>query len=423
MTHRATSRSARLLVAALIAALTSNILQAQEIDAASHRSIVEALQVHIEEHPSVFPLESYEGGVQTFSDGLQYPYFGYGERRYSHRTDFHPAIDVAYRPLEVGEVKTVYGKTRKVRAPQTYLKKVYAIQEGVLESVSLKSSGYKVILRHTLEKPYFDSKGRAYHEYFTCYRHVDARSIAYLSLLARRVTDNDKANYKDIVGRYVFEAGEVLAFVGFPPAETKTPARTHLDFSLNLFSDPDKGQNIRDYSLNPLLLFPPFDYASPYAHPLGENGVPAYQFVVDESEIVAPRKRKDGRVRIEMHSGGTTDSGAYVATRYFALNAMKITVVNDAETLTTFTVDRHRKLGYDTSSYGDLDEINEKIPHFAAPLNEQGDVFRMDAVIPARWLKKIDYDWSKSGSVSIEISSIWDGYLDGHSQTVEIPLT
>jgi len=421
--HRATNHSVTLFAAVLLGTLACSSLHAQEIDAASHRSIVASLQAHIAEHPSVFPLESYTGGVQSFSDGLQYPYFGYGERRYSHRTDFHPAIDVAYVPLEVGEVKTVYGKTRTVRAPQTYLKRVYAIQEGVLESVSLKSSGYKVILRHTLEQPYVDSKGRTYHEFYTCYRHLDARSIAYLSLLARRVTNNDKATYEDVIDRYVFEAGEILGFVGFPPAETKTPPRAHLDFSLNLFSDPDKGQNIRDYSLNPLLLFPPFDYASPYVHSIRENGVPAYQFVVDESEIVAPKKRRDGRVQIEMHAGGTTDSGAFAALRYFALNAMQITIVNDAEILTTFTVDRHRKLGYNTSSYGDLDEVNEAIPHFAAPLDEQGDIFRMEAIIPARWLKKVGYDWSKSGSISIVISSIWDGYLDGHRQVIEIPLT
>ncbi|MBT8075990.1 MAG: hypothetical protein KJN61_05935, partial [Gammaproteobacteria bacterium] len=58
-------------------------LQAQEIDAESHRSIVAALQSHVKKHPSTFPLESLDGGAQDFAEGLQNVYFGYGERRYT----------------------------------------------------------------------------------------------------------------------------------------------------------------------------------------------------------------------------------------------------------------------------------------------------------------------------------------------------
>ena len=46
----------------------------------------------------------------------------------------------------------------------------------------------------------------------------------------------------------------------------------------------------------------------------------------------------------------------------------------------------------------------------------------MGAVIPARGLRKMDSDWSKHGSISVRVSGIWDGYLDGHSETVEIAL-
>jgi hypothetical protein len=151
--------------------------------------------------------------------------------------------------------------------------------------------------------------------------------------------------------------------------------------------------------------------------------VPAYQIVAEEEAIVPPTRRRDGRIRIEIHSGGLSTNGAYTATRYFALNAMQITVFNDGKELATYTVDRHQKLGYDTSSYDQLDQVDKKRPHFSAPLGEQGDVFRMQAVLPARWLKEIDYDWSRPGSISIGIASIWDGYLSGHNHLIEIPLT
>lgn len=410
--------------AALTAVITlaATSVCAQEIDAKSHRSIIEALQLHIKDHPSVFPLEAYEGGVQSYVDGLRYPYYGYGERRYTTRTDFHPAFDVGYFPLETGIVKEVRGNERNVRSPQSYLKKIYAIQEGLLFSLELKSTGFKVILEHTLEEPYFDSEGRAYHKFYTCYRHVDARSLVYLSLLAREVLQDDKATYKDIVGRYVFEAGETIAFVGFDPTVRSTPSRAHLDFSLHPFPDPDSGTNIRKYSLNPLLLFPPFGYGDPHAHQMESDSPPVYRFVIDSKTVSAPTKRRDGSFQIAIHAGGMSAAGTFSATRYFALNAMEITVFNDGKQLGEYTVDRHRKLGYDTSSYEKLDGYDERYPHFSAQLGEQGDVYQMGAVIPARWLKKMNYDWSKPGSISIRITSIWDGYLAGHSQTVEIPL-
>ena len=168
-----------LLVGACL--FTMSDLYAQKIDKASHQSIVDAHQFQVSNHPSVFPLGSMEGNVQSVPDGLRNVYFGYGERRYSDRTDFHPAMDVGYFPLETGEVITAYGKTRKVRAPKSYLKRIYAIQKGVLVSAAKNSSGYKIILKHSLEKPYYDSEGRAYHEYFTSYRHVDVRSLVYLT--------------------------------------------------------------------------------------------------------------------------------------------------------------------------------------------------------------------------------------------------
>jgi len=396
---------------------------AQEIDADSHRSIVEALQLQIEDHPSVFPLEAHEGGTQSFVDGLRLPYYAYGERRYTTRTDFHPAFDVAYFPKETGTVGVLNGQKVRVRSPQTYLKKVHAIQEGLLFAVERKSTGYKVILEHTLETPYYDSKGRAYDKYYTCYRHVDARTLVYLSRLARAVLKDDTLTFEDIVGRYVFEAGEVIAFVGFDPNIRSSTPRSHLDFSLNPFSDPDSGKSIRKYSLNPLLLFPPFGYGDPYTHQQKEQGVPVYQFVVDSEAITAPTKRRDGSIEIEVHSGLVASDGTVVPTRYFALNAMQISVYNDGEMLGEYMVDRHLKLGYDTSSYDKLDAYDERVPHFSAPLGEQDDVYRMGAVLPARWLKKMNYDWSKSGSISIRISSIWDGYLSGHSELVEIPLS
>ena len=104
------------------------------------------------------------------------------------------------------------------------------------------------------------------------------------------------------------------------------------------------------------------------------------------------------------------------------MNSLEINVFNGGEQLGEYTINRHLKLGYDTSSYDALDEYDQRVPHFSAPLGEQEDVYRMGAVLPARWLKTMNYDWSKPGSISIRVSSIWDGYLDGHSEVVEIPL-
>ena len=410
------------VVLALVLAFAATITHAQEIDARAHHSIVEALQLHIEDHPSVFPLEGLEGGIQNYVDGLRLTYYGYGERRYTTRTDFHPAFDVGYFPEETGNVKAVNGQTVRVRSPQSYLKKIHAIQEGLLFAVERKSTGYKVIIEHTLEAPYYDSKGRAYDKYYTCYRHVDARTLIYLTLLAREVLKDDDATYEDIVGRYLFEAGEVIAFVGFDPNTRTTTPRSHLDFSLNPYPDPDSGKSIRKYSLNPLLLFPPFGYGDPHTHQREESGVPVYQFVIDPDAINAPGKRSDGSLEIEIHSGSLGPDGTYQPVRYFALNSLEINVFNGGEQLGEYTINRHLKLGYDTSSYDALDEYDQRVPHFSAPLGEQEDVYRMGAVLPARWLTTMNYDWSKPGSISIRVSSIWDGYLDGHSEVVEIPL-
>ena len=163
---------------------------------------------------------------------------------------------------------------------------------------------------------------------------------------------------------------------------TTTP-RSHLGFSLNPYPDPDLGKSIRKYALNPLLLFPPFGYGDPYTHQRGENGVPVYQFVIDPEAIDAPSKRSDGSIEIEIHAGSVAPDGAFQPARYFALNSLEISVFNGGE---------------------------------------QGDVYRMGAVLPARWLKTLNYDWSKPGSIAIRASSIWDGYLDGHSEMVEIRL-
>jgi hypothetical protein len=403
--------------------LMTSELYAQQIDAASHQSIVEALQFQVKSHPSTFPLGSMEGRAQSVPDGLRNVYFGYGERRYSDRTDFHPAMDVGYFPLETGDVITAYGKTRKVRAPKSYLKPIYAIQKGVLVSAAKNSSGYKIILKHTLEKPYYDGEGRAYHEYFTSYRHVDIRTLVYLTKLARVVAKNDQATYEDIIGKQVFDAGDLIAFVGYNPNIKSTLPRSHLDFSLNVFPDANKGINIRKYSLNPLLIFPAFEYGDPQSHQLEASGVPAYQFVIDPKTITPPSRRKNGHFQIEIHSGGLTADGSYSTTRYFALNAMHVTVINDGKELAEYTLDRHQKLGYVTSSYEGLDNPDKDLPYFDPPLNEQGDVFLMDVVLPKRWFKDIDYDWSKDGSVAIKVSSIWDGSLDGHHLTIDIPLT
>lgn len=400
----------------------STDLYAQKIDVASQQSIVEAFQSQVSKHPSVFPLGSMDGSVQSVPAGLRNVYFGYGERRYSDRTDFHPAMDVGYFPAETGDVLTAYGETRKVRAPKSYLKRIFAIQKGVLVSAAKNSTGYKIILKHTLEKPYFDSEGRAYQEYFTAYRHVDVRSLVYLTKIARFVTKNEKATYEDIIGKQVFNAGDLVAYVGFDPNTRTALPRSHLDFSLHVFKDANKGVNIRKYSLNPLLLFPAFEYGDPQSHKIIASGVPAYQFVIDQNSIRPPSKRKDGHFQIQIHAGGLTADGNYSATRYFALNAMHVTVFNDGKELASYILDRHQKSGYDASTYEGLDNPDDDRPYLDAPLDEQGDVFLMDAVLPKRWFKDIDYDWSKDGSVSVKVSSIWDGSLDGHHLSIDIPL-
>jgi len=402
--------------------LASGGVFAQRIDSTSLVSIIKALQDQVTGSPSVFPLESYEGGIQSLESGLRQAYFGYGERRYAHRFDFHPAMDVGYFPTETGRVKDESGKSWKVRAPQAYLKRVYAIQKGELVSIRLLNSGYKLTLKHTLKTPYLDNDGRPYHHYFTCYRHLDSRSLSYLSGLARVFTNNPKASYEDLFGKYVFEAGEQVALVGFSPEKSVEAPRAHLDFSLNLFADPNKGTNIRNYALNPLLLFPPFEYADTRSYEIGAGQLPAYQFVVNTSNIVAPTKEKNGGFALHIISGGRTAEGEQLTTRYFALNGLDITLTNDGQQVGTYRIDRHSKLGYDTSSYELLDNPNGLAPYLIAPLEEQGDVYTIAVVLPKVWLDKQEYDWSRNGTVSIEISSIWKGYLEGHSRSLTIPI-
>lgn len=404
--------------------LASGNVLAQKIGADSAASIVRAIQEQVKENPSAFPLESYDGGIQSIEKGLRYTYFGYGERRYTHRFDFHPAMDVGYFPTEIGNVVTEQGETWEVRAPQTYLKKVYAIQKGELLSMRLIGSGYKLILKHELETPYFDNDGKPYYHYYTCYRHLDSRSLVYLNELARETTKNPEASYEDLVGKHIFEAGEQIALVGFPPDEKAVEIpRAHIDFSLNLFDDPNRGLNIRNYSVNPLLLFPPFEYADPQSHEIGNGQLPAYTFVVDESNIVAPGEDNDGHIILEIHSGGWSANDEYLVTRYFALNSLDVVLANNTRHLASYRVDRQRKSGYSTESYDLMDNPNRSIPHFLAPLGEQGDVFRMKVVLPTAWFEKKQYDWSKDGSVSIDISSIWKGFSEGHSHSLTIPLT
>ncbi len=403
--------------------ISTTALHAQTIDAASHQSIVEALQYQAKNQPPVFPLASMQDSVQSITDGLRNVYFGYGERRYSDHTDFHPAMDVGYFPRETGDVATADGKTWTIRSPKSYLKKIYAIQKGLLVSAAKNISGYKIILKHQLDKPYRDDQGRVYHEYFTSYRHVDSRTLDYLTRLARETTGNDEASVEDIIGKHIFEAGDLIAVAGFDPNSKIVLPRSHLDFSLHVFLDAKKGTNIRKYSVNPLLLFPAFEYGDPQTHQISLSGAQSYHFVVSQDSIVAPSSAKDGRFQIEIHAGGLDADGNYAATRYFALNAMHVTVFNDAKELAAFTLDRHQKLGYDASSYQTLDNPDKMKPYFDAPLDEQGDVYLMGAVLPKRWFDDIHYDWSRDGSVSVKISSIWDGSPDPHHLEIDIPLT
>lgn len=395
---------------------------ADKIDSASLTSIVAALQHQVRKSPPVFPLESYQGGIQSLEDGLRNAYFGYGERRYASRTDFHPAMDVGYFPRESGYVTTEQGEAVQVRAPQTYLKKVYAIQKGEFVSIALSSYGYKIVLKHSLEKPYYDNEGNAWYHYYTCYRHLDSRSLAYLNGIAREFTGNPDASYKDLFGKYSFDAGQQIAVVGFPPADNPDLPRAHLDFSLNVFDNPDKGGNIRNYALNPLLLFPPFEYADPQTHVIASNGRPAYEFVVDESAIVVPGKGKDGQFTIRINCGGRTAQDEYAACRYFTLNAVDVLLFNAGKLKGSYHIDRQRKLGYRTESYELLDAPDTTAPYFFAPLGEQGDVYEMSVVLPAKWFRQMRYDWSESGEMSIGIASIWKGYLDGHDHSLTISL-
>lgn len=412
-----------ILILVCVQLLTCGTAFSQEIDSASASSIVDALQKQVKKHPSVFPLEAYQGGVQTLKDGLRSNYFGYGERRYSHRFDFHPAMDVGYFPTEIGHVTDELGKSREVRAPRSYLKKVYAVQRGELVSIALITTGYKIVLKHNLETPYYDSEGRAYDYYYTCYRHLDSRSLSYLDDIAKKFTGDSGATYEALFGNYVFEAGEQIALVGFTPDENAVGIpRAHLDFSLNLFADPNKGTNIRKYAFNPLLLFPPFEYANPRSHKTSDEVLPAYTFKVNESGIDINGMEKQVSFVLQIHAGEQSAEGGYTPTRYFALNGLELVLLNDGRQLGSYSIDRHRKLGYRTGSYDLLDNPNLSAPHFLAPLGEQTDIFEMGVVLPSAWFDENQYDWSKDGAVAIEISSIWSGYFQGHSHSLTIPL-
>jgi len=393
---------------------------AGKIDAVSLRSIVEALQEQVRTSPPVFPLESYEGGKQSVIDGLRQAYFGYGERRYTTRTDFHPAMDVGYFPTETGFVTTEQGVSVEVRAPHTYLKKVYAIQKGEFVSIANSSYGYKIVLKHTLEKPYYDNAGKPWYDYYTCYRHLDSRSLAYLDELARKFTGDADATYEALAGKYVFEAGEQIALAGFPPADNPDLPRAHLDFSLNLFDHPNKGASIRNYALNPLLLFPPFAYADSPSDAAG--GGPVYSIGVDESAVVLPGEGKDGQFTIRIPCAEHTAGGATRTCRYYALNAMDIQLFNGGKLVGSHQLDRQTKLGYNTDTYDLLDAPETSAPYFHAPLGVQGDVYEMAVILPAGWFDQNHYNWTEGGELSIELSSIWNGHLDGHAHAFTLRL-
>jgi len=396
---------------------------ATKIDAKSLESIIAALQEQARTSPPVFPLESYAGGRQSIVEGLSQAYFGYGERRYASRTDFHPAMDVGYFPTETGYVTTEQGESVKVRAPQTYLKKVYAIRKGILVSIANSSYGYKIVLKHTLEKPYYDNDGKPWYDYYTCYRHLDSRSLSYLTEVARKFTGDAKATYEALAGKYIVEAGEQIGLVGFPPGDNPEFPRAHLDFSLNLFDHPNKGTNIRNYALNPLLLFPPFAYADHRAP--GPSGSPVYSIDVDESSIVLPGEGKDGQFTVYVRCMVRGESEQNAACRYYALNALDLQLFNDGERLGGQQLDRQLKLGYDTESYDLLDAPDTSAPYFHAPLGVQGDVYQVGVVLPAQWFEQNHYNWSRRGELSIELSSIWNGHLEGHehSFTISLPAT
>ena len=393
----------------------------EKINEASYFSIVEALQYQAKKSAPAFPLEAYDGGAQSLMKGLQNSYFGYAERRYSYRTDFHPAMDLAYSPTESGMVVNEAGESKKVRAPSTYLKKVLAIQKGVLVKIALAGSGYKLTLKHRLEKPYLDNNGRVYDYFYTCYRHLDSRSLAYLDKVAQKTSNDPEATHKDLFGKYAFETGEQIALVGFNPFITSEVPRVHLDFSLNLYKDPDKGGNIRKYALNPLLLFPPFEYVGSESERVKNNTPRSYSMSIDEKSIIPPSKDRDGQLTIEIHSGYLSN-GVNAVTRYFALNGFDLSLHNNGEKVAGHRVDRHLKQGYNTKNFQELDTSNKTRPYFHAPSMEQGDVYKMKIVIPKVWIKKTNYDWSKSGFISVNLNSIWTGYLKGHQHTLKIPL-
>ena len=405
----------------LACSFLSTSLCAQEINDQSYLSIVAALQSQQQIHASVFPLGTPGGEPQSVADGLRLTYFGFGERRFSDRTDFHMSLDVTYGPLETGNIETVDKNTMQVRAPESYLKKIYAIQDGLLVSAGPNSTGNKLILKHILDQPYVDQQGREYHEYYTSYRHVDTRTLIYLSLRARKLLNDEKATYNDLVGKHVFPAGDTIAFVGFDPNSRAYP-RSHLDFSLHVFKDASKGSNIRKYSINPLLLFPAFEYADPYSHQLTTDNMPAYQFVIDKESQVIPGKRMSGKFQIEIPAGGLAEDGSFKVSRYFALNAVEFTVYNDGKELGKHILNRDQRLGYDPSSYVGLDNPDESKPYFEAPLDEQDDVYQMGVVIPQHWFKDMGYDWSKSGAVHVTVSSIWSENLEGHELSFEMPI-
>ena len=87
-----------------------------------------------------------------------------------------------------------------------------------------------------------------------------------------------------------------------------------------------------------------------------------------------------------------------------------------------YLFNRDQRIGYDPSSHDGLDNPDESKPHFDAPSGEQGDVYQMGVVIPRRWFKDIDYDWSRSGVVRVTVSSIWSENLEGHELLFEMPL-
>lgn len=410
------------LCATLVLAAMPGYANNSRINEDAYLSIVDALQNQIQITPSAFPLEAKDGGDQGLVNGLSVTYFGFGERAFTTRTDFHPAFDLGYDPKERGNVKTIKGKTQRVRSPKTYLKRVYAIQPGLLVSIELKSSGFKMILQHELAQPYVDIDGKEFLRYYTSYRHLDMRSIAYLTLLARETSGNKKASYRDLFGKHMFAAGDIIAFVGYSPAPSKIPPRAHLDFSLHMYDDPDKGQNIRDFSLNPLLLFTPFVYADPSTFNFTGNKLAAYQIGFDNTSLKMPNATQDAYVNIQVKAGGINPEGDFEATRYFALNEVSLKVFNDGEVIGSYTINRHLKLGYDTSSYENLDNYNTALPYLKAPLQEQSDIYNMGLVVPSKWLANIGYDWQKAGKIELRAASIWDGYLDGHHETFELSI-